>query len=127
MLLDLKNCYKLLFFKETESCWNQWKANGRMSVILSYFIGGFCDLFESHCKGKDKFSWFLAAWYNFVGAIARENLANPKSNLTWQTFCSGDTVEVLDSQSRSALLFSMAKASYTFLRKQVKYILSAYN
>ena len=59
------------------------KVVGISGKLMAYFIGGFCDLFESHCKGKDKFSWFLAAWYNFIGAIARETLANPKSNLTW--------------------------------------------
>ena len=38
-----------------------------------------CDLLESHSKGKDTFSWFLAALYTAVGTITMENLADSKS------------------------------------------------
>ncbi len=69
----------------------------------------------SDTKGGERFARFLVAWHNFVGTLA----CNPERDEELEARWSALTNQLDCEVSRSALVFAVASASYTFLQQQV--------
>ena len=61
----------------------QKKSAEALDELLSFLWSGFCDLFERHTVGAERFANFLVAWYNFVGSVAVQSMSSDASNAVW--------------------------------------------
>ncbi len=97
-----------------------WKSSGKLTVLLTFFLVGFCDLLQKHTTGKERFARFLFAWHQFVGTIVVSSRETPRSKEVWKELCHGHLS--IPSAERSAVLFAVASCAYAFLKLQVSII-----
>ena len=86
--------------------------------LLHCLMGGFSGLLEKHTTGRERFSRFLVAWYNFVGALACNSLGTRSMRALWENLA----IPAATGDDRSALVHAVAAAVYTFMQKQVSII-----
>ena len=99
--------------------WRAWNESGRLPSLLSFLLSGCCDLLERHTKGGKRFARFLVSWHNFVCTLACNPEGDAELEARWTALTDQLQCEV-SRESRSALVFAVASASYTFLQQQVQ-------
>ena len=116
--MEESEAVQLSFYEERHTLWCAWNESGRLSALLSFLLSGFCDLLERHTTGVERFARFLVAWHNFVGTLACNAENDTELEVLWSRLINGCGCDV-SRESRSALVFAVASASYTFLQQQV--------
>ena len=116
--MDESEAVQLSFYEERRRLWYAWNESGRLSTLLSFLLSGFCDLLEHHTTGGERFARFLVAWHNFVGTLACNPEGVAELEAWWSLLTNQFDCDV-SSDSRSAMVFTVASASYTFLQQQV--------
>lgn len=116
--IEKNEAVQLSFYEDRRRLWCTWNEDGRLTGLLSFLLSGFYDLLEQHTKGGERFARFLVSWHNFVGTLACNPEGDTELEARWCTLTDQLDFDV-SSESRSALVFAVASASYTFLQKQV--------
>ena len=117
--MDENEAVQLSFYDDRRRLWRLWIETGRLPTLLSFLLSGFCNLLERHTRGGERFARFLIAWHNFVGTLACNPERDAEMEVRWTALTDQLECEVT-SESRSALVFAVASASYTFLQQQVR-------
>ena len=86
--------------------------------VASLLLSGFCDLLQRHTRGAKRLARFRFSWHNLVGTLACNPEGDVEVEVRWTALTDQFEHEVT-SESRSALVFAVASASYTFLQQQV--------
>ena len=116
--MEENKAVQLSFYEDRRRLWGAWNERGRLSALLSFLLSGFCDLLGCHTKGGERFARFLIGWHNFVGTLACNPEGDPELEQQWSVLTNELDCDV-SSESRSALVFAVARVGYTFLQKQV--------
>ena len=98
--------------------WLHWKRNGLLASLLEFLLKTFCELFNVHCLGKERFAGFLADWYQQVATLGCDSLSIPQTCEVWKLLTT-DYPSSITPLDRSALVSAVAAAAYTFFQKQV--------
>ena len=117
--MEENEAVQLSFYDERRRLWCAWNESGRLPTLLSFLLSGFCNLLEQHTRGGERFARFLVSWHNFVGTLACNPEGDAEVEVRWTALTDQFECEV-SSESRSALVFAVASASYTFLQQQVR-------
>ena len=98
--------------------WEEWKSAEALDELLSFLWSGFCDLFERHTVGAERFANFLVAWYNFVGSVAVQSMSSDASNAVWTQLTVVTHLAWKNTEARS---FTVLLLKSVFAQKQVSF------
>ena len=100
-------------FPDREKLWKHVSESEALTDIVKQLTVGYAKVYQTHSKGKDKYSHFLVAWHNLLSCFAVEG-SGPEE--VWRAMVE-DAEDCWSAEDRSAIMTSIAKAVYDLMEK----------
>lgn len=101
-------------FPDREKLWKHVSESEALTDIVKQLTVGYAKVYQTHSKGKDKYSHFLVAWHNLLSCFAVEG-SGPEEEV-WRAMVE-DAEDCWSAEDRSAIMTSIAKAVYDLMEK----------